>query len=52
MDPALLTLSTHQLLTIHVDLMLVDKVVPQGVLDLIPSKTELIIAKKFYRECR
>jgi uroporphyrin-III C-methyltransferase len=45
--PALLTLLTHQILTTHADLVLADKLVPQGVLDLIPSKAELVIAKKF-----
>ncbi|EDR13104.1 uncharacterized protein LACBIDRAFT_322550 [Laccaria bicolor S238N-H82] len=43
----LLTLLTHQMLAIHADLMLADKLVPQGVLALILSKTELIIVKKF-----
>ena len=43
----LLNLLTDQILTIHADLALANKLVPQGVLDLIPSKTELIIVKKF-----
>jgi len=46
--PALLTFLTHQILTIHADLVLADKLIPQGALAVIPSptKTELIIAKK------
>ncbi|EDR00383.1 uncharacterized protein LACBIDRAFT_314396 [Laccaria bicolor S238N-H82] len=43
----LLTLLTHHILTIHADLVLVDKLVLQGVLALILNKTELITAKKF-----
>ena len=43
----LLTLLTHQILNTHVDLMLADKLIPQGMLDLIPSKTELFIMHKF-----
>jgi len=49
-QPTLLTLLTHQILTTHADLVLADKLVPQGVLDLIPSKTELVIAKNFPRK--
>ena len=45
--PALLTLLTHQILTTHANLVLADKLVPQGVLDLLLSKAELVIAKKF-----
>ena len=45
--PTLPNLLTDQILTIHVDRVLADKLVLHGVLDLIPSKTELIIAKKF-----
>lgn len=40
-------LLTHHILTIHVDLVSADKLMPQGVLNLILSKTELIAAKKF-----
>ncbi|EDR03954.1 uncharacterized protein LACBIDRAFT_306686 [Laccaria bicolor S238N-H82] len=40
-------LLTHHSLTIQADVVLAHKLVPQGVLDLILSKTELIIAKKF-----
>ena len=49
--PALLNLLTDQILTIHADLALANKLVPQGVLDLIPSKTELI-REEVPRECR
>ncbi|EDR00382.1 uncharacterized protein LACBIDRAFT_314395 [Laccaria bicolor S238N-H82] len=42
----LLTLLTHQILTIHLNLILADKLVPQGVLNLISNKAELTIAKK------
>ncbi|EDR00384.1 uncharacterized protein LACBIDRAFT_314398 [Laccaria bicolor S238N-H82] len=40
-------LLTHHILTIHADVVLADKLVPQGMLNLILSKIELIAAKKF-----
>ena len=45
--PAPPNLLTDQILTIHADPVLANKLVPKGVLDLMPRKTELIIAKKF-----
>ncbi|KAI0066546.1 uroporphyrin-III C-methyltransferase [Artomyces pyxidatus] len=45
--PDLLTVATRDVLTKHADLILSDKLVPQGVLDLIPSGVEVRIARKF-----
>ncbi|KAG8219238.1 uroporphyrin-III C-methyltransferase [Butyriboletus roseoflavus] len=45
--PALLTLATHNALTKHADIVLSDKLVPAPVLELIPSRVEVRIARKF-----
>ncbi|CAO1639163.1 unnamed protein product [Sympodiomycopsis kandeliae] len=46
--PGLLTLLAHRLLTSpSTDLILSDKLVPSAILDLIPTRTPLVIAKKF-----
>ena len=45
--PTLPNLFTDQILTIHVDLVLANKFILQGVLDIIPSKIGLTITKKF-----
>ncbi|KAL0952072.1 hypothetical protein HGRIS_008708 [Hohenbuehelia grisea] len=45
--PSLLTIATHTALTKMADLVLSDKLVPAPVLALIPSSTEVRIAKKF-----
>lgn len=45
--PSLLTLTTHDALTRAVDLVLTDKLVPAGVLALIPPHVEVRVARKF-----
>ncbi|KAJ3721643.1 tetrapyrrole methylase [Lentinula raphanica] len=45
--PSLLTLAAHRALTELADIVLADKLVPAAVLALIPSKVEVVIAKKF-----
>ncbi|CAK7266896.1 uroporphyrin-III C-methyltransferase [Sporothrix epigloea] len=44
--PDLLTRAVHQAI-LSADVILADKLVPQGVLDLIPRRTEVAIARKF-----
>ncbi|KAH6665406.1 tetrapyrrole methylase [Halenospora varia] len=44
--PDLLTRATHKAI-LHADLILADKLVPSGVLDLIPRRTPVHIARKF-----
>ncbi|ERT00003.1 uroporphyrin-III C-methyltransferase [Sporothrix schenckii 1099-18] len=44
--PDLLTRAVHQAI-LSADVILADKLVPQGVLDLIPRRTEVTIARKF-----
>lgn len=45
--PSLLTLAAHAALTREADLVLTDKLVPEGVLELIPKHIELRVARKF-----
>ncbi|KIL71284.1 hypothetical protein M378DRAFT_154827 [Amanita muscaria Koide BX008] len=45
--PTLLTLSAHKSLTTLADIVLSDKLVPQPILDLVPKRVEIRIAKKF-----
>lgn len=45
--PSLLTLAAHHALTSAADLVLTDKLVPEGVLSLIPSHVEVRVARKF-----
>ncbi|KAI5115661.1 hypothetical protein M0805_004099 [Coniferiporia weirii] len=45
--PSLLTLAAHAALTREADLVLTDKLVPAGVLALIPATTEVRVARKF-----
>ena len=45
--PSMLTLATHTALTKYADLVLSDKLVPSAVLQLIPERVELRIARKF-----
>ncbi|KAJ3985221.1 uroporphyrin-III C-methyltransferase [Lentinula detonsa] len=45
--PSLLTVAAHRALTELADIVLADKLVPAAVLELIPSKVEVVIARKF-----
>ncbi|KAJ3917603.1 uroporphyrin-III C-methyltransferase [Lentinula edodes] len=45
--PSLLTIAAHRALTELADIVLADKLVPAAVLALIPSRVEVVIAKKF-----
>ncbi|KAJ4485889.1 uroporphyrin-III C-methyltransferase [Lentinula aciculospora] len=45
--PSLLTLAAHRALTELADIVLADKLVPAAVLALIPSRVEVVIARKF-----
>ncbi|KAE9405761.1 tetrapyrrole methylase [Gymnopus androsaceus JB14] len=45
--PSLLTLAAHRALTQLADIVLADKLVPAAVLALIPSRVEVVIARKF-----
>ena len=45
--PSMLTLATHSALAKHADLVLSDKLVPSAILELIPERVELRIARKF-----
>lgn len=45
--PSLLTLAAHEALTKHADLVLTDKLVPAGVLAIIPERIEVRVARKF-----
>lgn len=45
-DPGLLTVKAHQLLTSVADIVVYDRLIPQAILDVIPSKVERIYAGK------
>ena len=45
--PSLLTLAAHTALTREADLVLTDKLVPEGVLAIIPKHIEVRVARKF-----
>ncbi|KAH9953366.1 tetrapyrrole methylase [Russula dissimulans] len=45
--PGLLTVATHDILTMQADLVLSDKLVPEAVLTLVPKNVEVRIARKF-----
>jgi uroporphyrin-III C-methyltransferase len=45
--PGLLTVATHEILTKQANLVLSDKLVPEGVLDIVPKSVEVRIARKF-----